>query len=331
MLTTILYHKNCNDGTIAALNFYAYYEERNELDDVIFMPVQYGESLPDESIIKGRVVYIVDFSFPRGEMAKIVELASYTVLLDHHQTAIHNLFTGEKWLSGYSKITQDEEIGQYLADDLKYRGEVNKKFSGATLAYREIGELVDDPRVNRILQYLSQRAEDRDNWVFKYGDSKAVHEHIRSLGSDLPTLYEKLFGNDQVLDDLLYHVKLAQVRVDMRDELANNYAKLAKPIQFMGHQVPAVNVPSDFASIVGDILGKNAPFAIMYTVTSEHALLSLRSNKQTGVNVEEIAAQLGGGGHRNAAGVRVTHSDLIDILRSDIDASPSARTQDIDT
>jgi fructose-specific component phosphotransferase system IIB-like protein len=59
MSTTILYHKNCNDGLIAALNFYAYFKENNQLNDVIFLPVQYGEKLPNESMLKGREVYVV--------------------------------------------------------------------------------------------------------------------------------------------------------------------------------------------------------------------------------------------------------------------------------
>lgn len=316
MSTTILYHKNCNDGLIAALNFYAYFKEKGELEHVIFQPVQYGEGLPDESILKDRHVYVVDFSYHRQDMTRLTEIAEKTVLLDHHESAIHNLFTGQKWLKDTHHTTTDEAEGLYLLQSAAASIWVNKDRSGATLAYIEAGQFIKDNRVRAILEYLSKRAEDRDNWVFDYEDSKAVHEHVRSLGFDLAKVYEEVFAGN--LNDLLAQVTKAQIRVDMRDELARNYARLAKPIEFMGYTVPAVNVPSDFASIVGDILDKDAPFAVMYVVTDQKILISLRSDKDKGVNVQEIAAQLLGGGHRNASGMSIPLTELASLLKGKI-------------
>lgn len=316
MLATILYHKNCNDGLVAALNFYAYFKERDELENITFLPVQYGEGLPDESLIKDREVYIVDFSYTRHDMAKIVELAGKTILLDHHESAIHNLFTGEKWLRGVHQSSINSAEGSYLMATDQATIFVNKKRSGATLAYKEVGQYIKDDRIREIVSYLSYRAEDRDNWVFDYADSKAVHEYVRSLGSDLTKVYETIFSGD--INDLFKQVDKAQARVDMRQELAHNYAKLAKPISLMGYEVPAVNVPSDFASIVGDILNKDAPFAVMYTVTDQKILVSLRSDKEKGVNVQEVAAHLLGGGHVNAAGFSLPHTELPSLLKGKI-------------
>lgn len=316
MSTTILYHKNCNDGLIAALNFYAYFKEKGELEHVIFQPVQYGEGLPDESILKDRHVYVVDFSYHRQDMTRLTDIAEKTVLLDHHESAIHNLFTGQKWLKDTHHTTTDEAEGLYLLQSAAASIWVNKDRSGATLAYIEAGQFIKDNRVRAILEYLSKRAEDRDNWVFDYEDSKAVHEHVRSLGFDLAKVYEEVFAGN--LNDLLAQVTKAQIRVDMRDELARNYARLAKPIEFMGYTVPAVNVPSDFASIVGDILDKDAPFAVMYTVTDQKILISFRSDKITGVNVQEIAAALLGGGHVNASGASIPHTELASLLKGKI-------------
>lgn len=316
MGTTILFHKKCNDGLVAALNFYAFFKERDMLEDVIFRPVQYGEGLPGESILKDRRVYIVDFSYSAIDMAKLTDLAAKTILLDHHESAVHNLFTGEKWLKRVSHTSAEPDEGVYFMSNSNAQILVDKSRSGATLAYREVGMHVQDNRVKDILAYLSSRAEDRDNWVFKYKDSKAVHEYIRSLGFDLAKVYEEVFAGN--LTDLLVRVNAAQVRVDMRDEMARNYARLAKPIEFMGYTVPAVNVPSDFSSIVGDILNKDAPFAVMYVVTDQKILLSLRSDKEKGVNVQEIAARLGGGGHIAASGCSLAHTELADFLSGKI-------------
>lgn len=323
MSTTILYHKNCNDGLVAALNFYAYFKEKGELENIIFQPVQYGEGLPDEAILKGRHVYVVDFSYHRQDMARLVDLAGHVTLLDHHESAIHNLFTGEKWLTGEQHRSSDEKEGLYLLGAAKAAIWINKSRSGATLAYIEVGQFIKEERVRTTLEYLSKRAEDRDNWVFDYKDSKAVHEYVRSLGFDLAKVYDELFGGkmsggNKDINDLLHEVRKAQIRVDMRDELARNYARLAKPIEFMGYTVPAVNVPSDFASIVGDILDKDAPFAVMYVVTDQKILISLRSDKDKGVNVQEIAAQLLGGGHQNASGMSIPHTELASLLKGKI-------------
>lgn len=318
MSTTILYHKSCNDGLIAALNFYAYFKEKDELENIIFQPVQYGEGLPDETILKGRHVYVVDFSYHRQDMARLVELAGHVTLLDHHESAIHNLFTGEKWLTGEQHRSSDEKEGLYLLSSAKAGIWINKSRSGATLAYNEVGQFTKNDRIKTTLKYLSKRAEDRDNWVFAYEDSKAVHEYVRSLGFDLAKVYEATLGEGKTIEDLFLKVKEAQIRVDMRDELARNYARMAKPIEFMGHTVPAVNVSSDFASMVGDILNKDAPFALMYVVTDQKILISLRSDKDKGADVQEIAAQLLGGGHRNASGCSIPLTELASLLKGKI-------------
>jgi oligoribonuclease NrnB/cAMP/cGMP phosphodiesterase (DHH superfamily) len=318
MSTTILYHKNCNDGLIAALNFYAYFKEKDELDDTIFLPVQYGEPLPDESILKVREVYVVDFSYPRIVMTELGDMASKLILLDHHESTIHNLFTGERWIAGVSHTQVDAVNGDYLMTSHRVVAYINKKRSGATMAYREVGIYIKDARVQQTLQYLSLRAEDRDNWVFAYSDSKAVHEYIQSIGFDLPKLYDALFGNERTLEGVQSGVSMAQIRVDMRDELARNYAGLAMPVNFMDHTVPVVNVPGGFASLVGDILDKDAPFAVTYVVTDKNILLSMRSDKDKGVDVEEIARQLGGGGHQNASGCSIPHTELASFLKGRI-------------
>ena len=318
MYTTVLYHKNCNDGLIAALNFYAYFKEKDELENIIFQPVQHGEGLPDESILKDRHVYVVDFSYHRQDMARLTELATKTTLLDHHESAIHNLFTGEKWLKESSFTSKEEDVGLYLLISKNVKLRVDKSRSGASLAYREVGQFVEEGRIKTILEYLSKRAEDRDNWVFDYNDSKAVHQYIKSLGSDLKVVYDKLFNGD--INDIFSEVNKAQVRVDMHQELTEKYAKLAKPISFMGYTVPAINVPSDFSSAVGDILDKGAAFAIMYTVTDQKVLVSLRSDKVNGVDVQEIASVFSGGGHRNAAGFSIEHSELSSLLEGRINA-----------
>lgn len=316
MNTTIFYHKNCNDGYIAALVAYSFFKEQNMLDTVEFIPVQYNEPLPEEETYEGRVVYILDFSFSKEDTTKIIEAADSVIMLDHHETARKNLFTGERFLEG-SVVETDDVNGSYILHTKTASITVDKKESGATLAYQHWGILIEDLDVRERLLYLSDHAKDRDLWKFELKDTKAVYEYSSTMGFNLETGYDYLVSVNMFhLDD---QIELAQVRVDMRDELAKGYANKAHMIKFMGYTVPCVNVASNFASVVGDLLGKDHPFAIMFVVTKDKLILSLRSNQITGVNVEAIAKKLGGGGHVNAAGCSLPINWLRLLMNGSID------------
>lgn len=71
---------------------------------------------------------------------------------------------------------------------------------------------------------------------------------------------------------------------------------------FSARHEPPVNGGSD----AGHELAKGQPFAACYWDTPQGRVFSLRSSAD-GVDVAEIAKQYGGGGHRNAAGFRVTY------------------------
>ena len=65
--------------------------------------------------------------------------------------------------------------------------------------------------------------------------------------------------------------------------------------------VPVANLPSTLASDAGHLMGAGEPFAACYMDTPRGRIFSLRST-ETGVDVSEIAARYGGGGHRHADG-----------------------------
>ncbi len=72
-----------------------------------------------------------------------------------------------------------------------------------------------------------------------------------------------------------------------------------------GYRVPAANLPPTMASDAGHILAAGAPFAAIYIDTPSGRQFSLRSTDES-LDVSEIARAYGGGGHRNAAGFRVS-------------------------
>lgn len=314
--SVVLYHKNCNDGYVAALVMYAYFSEMNLLHVTNFIPVQYSEPLPDEELLKGKTVYILDFSFSREDTARLADLAGTLFMLDHHEAAVNNLFTGDKFLDK-ALVETDEDAGVYVLHTKTVSLMIDKTESGATLAYDTFGETIDNEEIKTRLKHLCDHAKDRDLWNFTLPNTLAIHEYCSSLNFDLKTGYELLVQSSPV--ELNNQIEKAQVRVDMRNELANKYASKAVNIQFMGYEIPAVNVPSDFSSIVGDILDKDAPFALMYAVGVDKVFCSLRSNKVDGINVNQIANKFGGGGHFHAAGFSIPTNKLDDMLSGEMD------------
>ena len=60
------------------------------------------------------------------------------------------------------------------------------------------------------------------------------------------------------------------------------------------------------ASAAGDELSKDNAFAIIWHDTRDGVRVSIRSQREGGLDVSEIAKIYGGGGHRNAAGFTVS-------------------------
>jgi oligoribonuclease NrnB/cAMP/cGMP phosphodiesterase (DHH superfamily) len=75
-----------------------------------------------------------------------------------------------------------------------------------------------------------------------------------------------------------------------------------------GYNVPIANLPYTLTSDAGHLLAKGEPFAGCYWDTPQGRVFSLRSTDE-GLDVSAISKRYGGGGHRNAAGFRVSYAD----------------------
>ena len=82
MKPLVIYHANCWDGFCAA------WVARKALGDIEPFPAYYGAPPPD---VKDRIVYVLDFSYPRDVTERIATEARRSVFLDHHKTAMDAL------------------------------------------------------------------------------------------------------------------------------------------------------------------------------------------------------------------------------------------------
>ena len=168
LLPLIMYHANCTDGFGAA--FAAW---KSLGDDATYVPVAYGDVTlsrleTDHQFLLNRIVYILDFSFPRDVMNLIFKVATKVVWLDHHKTAFE--------LYGLRPNTEDEQCitERNFENTLVHRHVVildNNK-SGAFLAWEYF-------RTNDVPAFI-KHIDDYDRWQFKIAGTKHFNLALKS-------------------------------------------------------------------------------------------------------------------------------------------------------
>lgn len=165
--TLVIYHKSCMDGAAAALAAWLKFGEEAE-----YRPASYGDPAPTDEEVRGRDVYILDFSYPRAELERMAltcrssALAGYKAgqlqVCDHHKTA-------QADLTGLPFCTFD----------------MNK--SGAVLAWEYFHGTTLDPVEQRIrgevLPELFAYVQDRDLWRWELPHSKEVSAALAASGA----------------------------------------------------------------------------------------------------------------------------------------------------
>lgn len=257
--TIVLYHAKCPDGFASA---WAAWKKLG--DSAEYQPCRYGDPTPD---VTGKIVYIVDFSFPRHVLLDMAEKAQHVTLLDHHKTA-------EADLKGLEH------------PKLEIHFDMNK--SGATLTwYHFFG---DEPC------WLVQYAEDRDLWRHALPGSLEVNSYLQALPHNFEKFSEVFEGGQEA-------AKVAGVGcLTWVRYYVNSTKKLSYPMRFLGHDnIPVVNAPFTAISEVVGELSEGHPFAMGWHVREDGKIVySLRSRGD--FDVSALAKTCGGGGHKNAAG-----------------------------
>ena len=266
----VIYHNNCTDGFTAAWVFHHHYRKLGGCD---FHPGRYGDQPPD---VSSRLVYLVDFSYPREVVAEMVKKAYKVVLLDHHKTAIDDL----KGLEGLDDQSDLER-------------------SGATLAWDYCFQDVPRPA-------MLNAVEDRDLWRFKLTHTKEMMSFLQSMDFTFENWDSIMLHDDAASISGMTAMGQAIARKVSKD--VKEIARGARQRVALGHKVPVVNCPSMFASDVLHLLARGEKFAISWWEASDVTVYSLRSDPD-GLDVSELAKAWGGGGHKHAAGFKVKHGD----------------------
>lgn len=268
-----IYHKGCADGQGAAAAMYLAYP------DTEFYPGVYSEAPPD---VTGRDVYLVDFSYPLEVLQDMLETAAAITIIDHHKTAIDAL-----------KGFEHPRLFKYL----------DNNHSGAALTWLHFFPSTALPQM---LVYI----EDRDLWRQPpMADTKAITAYLYSLDFDVHK-WSKWLNAEDFEAKFPYMQTAGQALVRQDQHRVRTLVENAHQAFIGGHHVRAVNTNHFHASDVGHELAKLRKFAATYYFDGTMWSFSLRSSKEGGEDVSEIAKQYGGGGHKNAAGFRLTPQQL---------------------
>lgn len=262
-----IYHHNCADGFTSAWVVWKQFPEWE------FYPGVHGEEPPH---YKNKNIYIVDFSYKRPVLDRLLEDGNNIILLDHHKSAIPE--------------------AQDLLDSGKISGVLDMDRSGAMITWDWFNPGKEAPRFIKYVQ-------DRDLWRFELDETAEIQSYIFMHEYDF-IIWNKMVEDleDDKLFDIAYQKGCALAQKQTKDIL--EFMEQAEyRMNIGGHNVPVLNVPYFWSSEAGHIMAQNEPFAACYWDQGEDRIFSLRS-KENGVDVSEIARQYGGGGHRNAAGFR---------------------------
>ena len=268
MKTYVLYHKNCFDGFCSA------WVAKQALEDAIYIPIAYGEPVPEME--DGSTIYLLDFSFSRQILQQLNFSSKKLVVLDHHKTA------------------------QEACDGLDFCI-FDMDRSGATLTW-------DYFFPGKLRPTIVAYTEDRDLWRFALPSSKEIFEYVASFPFDFAewnTLAENL-DTDVGFEQAVLEGKAILRYVNQKVEMACKDAFIGT---LDGHDVPIVNVPYTMGSDCGHRLLElypNAPFAAYYFVRGDgQQQWGLRGRDSNDFDVSTVAKKMGGGGHKKASGFEI--------------------------
>jgi oligoribonuclease NrnB/cAMP/cGMP phosphodiesterase (DHH superfamily) len=274
MRRVCFFHAGCPDGLGAAWAVRQFWGESAE-----YLPRGHEDSILADDF-DGAMIAYVDISPSNDELIALAEIAAQVVVLDHH-------------VSARDRVEADPAVANAIAG----RGHqllFDLGHSGAVLAWQYFAG--DEP-VPDLLRYV----EDQDLWSWKLPRSLEVNTAIGSY----PLRFE--------IWDELARRSIDDLAAEGEPLVRANRTEIDRAVSGAGailigtRRVEAVNATTN-RSRIGHELAKRAAFGdrcgCVYRVVGRRVYASLYSIDD--FDVATIATELGGGGHRNAAGFSVS-------------------------
>lgn len=310
-----IYHGNCPDGFTSA------WVLRNALgeENVTFYPGVYGTNPPFLGEKKFERIYMVDFSYKRetlliyAEEAKIFGVEKI-IIIDHHKTAQEDLVDLPSNVECHFDMEHSGAMLTWMYFQCKSRNAGEGAFDAVDLVKDYDYWSIDEEEAPALIQ----RVEDRDLWKFKFSDTRDVaakmfsHEYTFENWDMMAELYVDLprTTSEEVMKNVFLAEGAAIERKHFKDIKELLTVSGGDRARILGHNVPIANLPYTMSSDAGHTMCVDEKFAACYMYDVNGIVFSLRSGNSLGMDVSAIAKAFGGGGHKNAAGFRLTHAEL---------------------
>lgn len=271
----IMYHDRCFDGLCGA------WVARRFFGDTVEYVALTDHATAPAIDVRGRDVYVIDFSFHLPIALALQASAKTFVVLDHHKSA-------------EADVTA---LTHHVFDN---------KRSGAQIAW---DYFFTDTTRPKLVDYIG----DSDIWTHQLVHTREINAYIHSNRLDFD-IFDQHHDALETSQGFTKIVEIGTVIRRVQDGRVASFAERSFPITFHGHTVRALNCPSDIRSDVGHLLASTyPPFAVLFYLDVVDGVplwkVSLRGNGS--VDVSEIAKTYGGGGHYSAAAFSVQDKEVL--------------------
>jgi len=262
-------------------------------DSVQYIPLEHAglshdqllSTLPD---VTNKHIVFVDYCLPRSIMEVLKPKAKSLIVLDHHASA-------EKDMQGFP------DAEQHLYFDMHQ--------SGATLSWNYFFQ---DQEIPLLFRYI----EDKDIWRWAFTDSEAFSAGFSTVNFDYPTLNTLLDNGEKGVFDIIGKGKAI---LEYKNSVRDSHVKRATPCrlkiapQYKGLIVNGSTQASEIGNAMCKVPGVQFGAIWNYDGNKKSIYVSLRSDSDE-VDVSIIAKQLGGGGHKRAAGFTYNNINIEELL-----------------
>lgn len=280
MKTALIYSSGNFDGIVSAWVASRYVE-----GEITLLKTWYKQS--PRPIDGFSHVIFLDYT-PTPEELNAVSKESKVMIIDHNFSRVD--------------FVKDVPVVKTYDEFLVSQNRISKLIDVDSCGCLLTARFFELPWLPDIVKYVS----DREKWEFKYPETKPYTAALGNAGCRTIEDIEKFI--ERPMQRILYEGGI--LRTAFEKEVAKivnskfRTVNVPSPNGTEIYTVPIVNVMPMYKSEVLNALAQNYPFAISYYDSADGRMYDYRSRKG-GVNVAEIAAHFGGGGHVNAAGVFV--------------------------
>jgi len=297
MKTACIYHQRDLDGYCSAAVVKKWTEESEPKKEIIFIGYDYGRPLPD--LREYSMVIMCDISFPGTDMLALCKAEKYVIWCDHHISA----------------ITEVEKVFKEANHPLP-KGLRDTNFAACELTWKYFnipevkgtGETFTMPMTVKLLgEYDSWRNKDMVRWEqmimpFQWG--------MRMICNSFETFPMRLLNVMEpgaLMPQINEILENGEIILKYQNQSNEGLCRLTFAKKFKGLRAICLNASgtgSQTFKSVWDQSKYDIMITFYYNGHHDFFTVSLYSDKDW-VDCSVLAKELGGGGHKGAAGFQV--------------------------